>query len=293
MRRALTVLALMLFVGDVDAATTVRLPAWLCAPPASDTIFPAGFEASETRPYVPSHGIGGSAGDETRVIPSPTTGPHLVYVHAPPDYSPTRAWPLMIALHGTAGSGAAPAAARQVRSDWSSIADAHGFVVIAPVASGGDGSWNPPVDVPVIADAINDALARYDIDEARIDLWGFSAGAHLAHAIALENTGLFAAYGVSAGSLTQYACTDSGSPPPSCADLLGAAQPKIPVDIHLGNQDPLYLSFGAGGDPSRFEHFGWVLGQDLFYTLFQGGHEYTVAQLREIYGNICPFALGP
>jgi poly(3-hydroxybutyrate) depolymerase len=292
MRRILIVLAITLFTGHAEAATTIRLPAWLCAPATSDTIFPAGFEADETRPYVPSHGAGGSVGDETRVIESPT-GPHLVYVHAPPGYTSSRAWPLMIALHGTAGSGAAPAAARQVRADWTSIADAHGFVVIAPVASGGDGSWSPPVDIPAIAAAINDALTRYDIDEARVDLWGFSAGAHLAHAIALGNTGFFAAYGVSAGSLTQYACTDSGSPPPACADLLGDAQPKIPVDIHLGSQDPLYLSFGAGGDPVRFEHAGWVLGEDLFYTLFPGGHEYTVAQLGEIYGNICPFALGP
>jgi hypothetical protein len=35
------------------------------------------------------------------------------------------------------------------------------------------------------------------------------------------------------------------------------------------------------------------LNQDLFYTLFNGGHVYTVAQLGEIWNHICPFALGP
>ena len=121
-----------------------------------------------------------------------------------------------------------------MRDDWSSVANSGGFVVLAPVASGTDGSWEPDVDIPVIFAAIADTMARYNIEETRMNMWGYSAGGHLAHALALNNTDYFAAYGVSAGALTQYACTDDGSPPPSCSELLDNAEPKIPVDIHIG-----------------------------------------------------------
>jgi poly(3-hydroxybutyrate) depolymerase len=282
------------FAATASAATTVPLPTWMCGGAQANVVFLAGFEADEATPHEPSNGSGGEfPGDQTRVVQVPGGGAHALYLHIPPSYSPTRAMPVLLALHGTAGAGAAPAAAQQVRSDWSGWSDDFGFIVIAPVASGAQGSWDPDSDIPVIFAALDDTGARYDVEQTRITMWGFSAGGHLAHALALNHTDYFSSYGVSAGALTQYACSDNGSPPPSCATLLGAAQPKIPVDIFLGNQDPLYLDYGAGGDPSRFEHNGWVLNQDIFYTLFSGGHEYTVAQLGAIWTTICPFALGP
>ena len=67
----------------------------------------------------------------------------------------------------------------------------------------------------------------------------------------------------------------------------------IPVDIHLGNTDPLYTTYGSGNDPARFETYGWQLNQTLFYTLFNGGHTYTVPQLGEIWDNLCPNAIAP
>jgi predicted esterase len=274
------------------ATTTVALPPWMCG--LGDTVFRSGFEATETVPHTPSNGTGGGyPGNQTRTISVPGVGNRTFYLRVPPSYTPSRSWPLLLALHGDAGPGAAAAAAQQVRTDWSSWSDSRGFIVLAPIASGAQGGWAPDVDVPTMSAALDDTIARYNIEETRIDLWGYSAGAHLAHALALYNTDYFAAYGVSAGGLTQYACTDSGNPPPSCATLLGTAAPKIPVDIHLGNQDPLYTTYGAGQDPTRFASGGWVLNQDLFYTLFAGGHTYTVAQLGEIWDNICPFALGP
>jgi predicted esterase len=151
----------------------------------------------------------------------------------------------------------------------------------------------PSADGAELGATLADAVAAYNVGQSRIYLWGFSAGAHFAHALALGNTDYFAAYGVSAGSLEQYACTDNGAYPPTCAALLDGAQPKIPVDIHLGNTDPVYLTYGAGTDPARFQNAGWVSGQTLFYTLFAGGHTYTVAQLGEIWDHLCPFALGP
>lgn len=290
--RRLTGLLLMCALGPAWAASTVPLPAWLCA--GGDTVFRSGFEAADAVPHDPSGGSGGAyPGNQTRVITVPNVGNRAFYLRVPPDYTPTRSWPLLLALHGATGSAAtAPAAAQQVRSDWSTWSDG-GFIVLAPVATGAQGGWDPDVDVPTISAALDDTIARYNVERTRIDLWGYSAGAHVAHALALNNTDYFAAYGVSAGSLEAFACTDDGSYPPTCAALLGGAQPKIPVDIHLGNTDPLYTTYGAGNDPARFQNGGWVMNQNLFYTLFAGGHTYTVAQLGEIWNHICPFALGP
>ena len=294
LRRSLAAL-LLLAVASAHAATTVPLPAWICAAGHDEIVFRSGFEAGEAVPRDPSNGSGGPyPGDQARGVDVPGVGNRVVYLYVPGDYSPSRAVPLLLVMHGTAGySGAAPAAARQVRTDWSSIADAGGFIVLAPVASGTNGSWEPDVDVPTIFAAIEDTLARYNIERTRLDMWGYSAGGHLAHALGLGHPDFFAAYGVSAGALTQYACSDSGDPPPSCSALLSGAEPKIPVDIHIGVVDPLYLYYGANADAARFEAGGWVPEQDLFWRPFPGGHTYTIAQLGEIWTNICPFALGP
>ena len=205
-------------------------------------------------PHDPSNGSGGAyPGDEIARITVPGFGNHTLYLMCRQNYTPERAWPLMLAMHGTAGyPGAAPAAARQVRDDWSTIADSGGFIVLAPVASGSNGSWEPDIDIPVIFAAIDDTMARYNIEQTRMNMWGYSAGGHLAHGLALNHTDFFTAYGVSAGALTQYACTDDGSPPPSCSELLDNAEPKIPVDIHIGVVDPLYLYYGANQDAARF-----------------------------------------
>jgi dienelactone hydrolase len=291
----LAVLPLFFGLTLAQAASTVPLPAWMCADGNADIVFRGDFETTVTVPHDPSNGSGGPyPGDQSRVITVPGLGSHLVYLHLPANYTPAHAWPLLLAMHGTAGtSGAAPAAARQVRSDWSGISDSRGIIVLAPAASGANGSWEPDIDVPAISAALDDMIARYNVEQTRIDMWGYSAGGHLAHSLALNNTDYFAAYGVSAGALTQYACTDNGSPPPSCNALLGAAEPKIPVDIHIGVEDPLYLYYGANQDAARFESNGWVPEQDLFYRPFAGGHTYTIAQLGEIWTNVCPFALGP
>jgi hypothetical protein len=285
---------LLLFAAALPAhaASTVRLSGSIC--PHADPLFGAGFEPAAI-PHDPSNGSGGPfPGIVTRSVNVAGVGVRTAYLRLPPAYSPARAWPLVLVLHGASGSaGSAPAAAQQVRSDWSGWADSAGFVVLSIVGNQVQGGWGAPADGAELGAMLDDAQAAYNIERSRIYLWGFSAGAHFAHALALDNTDYFAAYGVSAGSLEQYACTDDGSYPPTCAALLAGAQPKIPVDIHLGNTDPLYLSYGAGNDPARFRGGGWVDNRTLFYTLFAGGHEYDIPQLGQIWNHLCPFALGP
>ena len=195
------VLTLVLASPLAGAATTFALPPWMCT--RGDTVFRADFDADGVIPHQPSNGTGGTfPGDVTRTISVPGHGTHTFYLRLPPDYSPGRSWPLLLALHGDGGPGQATQSALQVRSDWSNWSDPRGFIVLAPVASGSQGGWQPDVDVPVMSAALDDTLARYNVEETRVYLWGYSAGAHVAHALAIENTDYFAAYGVSAGSLT-------------------------------------------------------------------------------------------
>ena len=279
--------------GSAWSAQSVTLPAWVCTHP--DAIFVSGFETGEIAvPHSPSNGSGGAyPGSVTRVVNVPPYGNQTYYLYLPGNYVPTRPWPAILVLHGAGGPGTSDFYAQQVRSDWSSAAAAQGFVVVSTVGTDPNGGWLPADDIPIMSAELDDAAAKYNIDADRIYLWGFSAGAHLAHAVGLNNTDYFAAYGVSAGSLTQFACSDDGSFQPTCTALLGGAPRKIPVDIHLGDSDPLYTTYGAGNDPMRFENNGWVLNSDLYYTLFSGGHTYTVPQLSDIWRNLCPNAVIP
>lgn len=279
------------------AAGTVRLPAAMC--PAGDTIFDDGYEA-RTVPHDPSGGNGGTfPGDVARTISVPGVGTRSYYLHLPPAYSPSQAAPLLLALHGAGGAGTAPTAAQQVRADWSGWADGAGFAVLAPIASGSGGGWlvdDPPGtgdDVQVMFAALADVAANYNIERSRIYLWGYSAGGHVAHAMALNHSDVFAAYGVNAGVLRAVACSSPNYPnAPACATLLSGLARKIPLDIHIGSSDAqLYPE--AQADRTRFTSAGWTLGGTLQFAVFAGGHIYTVAQLGQIWNNLCPFALGP
>lgn len=286
--------------ATAEAASTHRLPDWVCAHP--DAIFVDSFEGADSVVRLPSNGSGGAIGNVTRTISVPGYGAHNVYVFVPPSYSPTRPMPLVLALHGQAGSSsAAQTAAQAVRTAWSSVANANGFIVIAPVGTGSSGSWNPPnlppappgaSDYDIFSAAIADVEAAYNIDRSRRIGWGFSAGGHVMHDLVLQPYVLpitidtFAAYAVSAGDLEGLACN-----PGTCNALVASVSRKIPIDIHIGSSDPL-LPY-AQNDRSRFLANGWVNSSNLWFTTFTGGHTYATSQLSQIWTNLCAFQVLP
>lgn len=128
---------------------------------------------------------------QSRSIIVPGYGTHTIHLRVPASYSPTRPVPMVLALHGQAGSpSAANTAAQAVRNAWAAVADANGFIVIAPVATGGSGGWLAPPpnpsDYSIMAAAIADVESAYNIDMSRRIGWGFSAGGHVMHDIMLE-----------------------------------------------------------------------------------------------------------
>jgi poly(3-hydroxybutyrate) depolymerase len=278
-------------------ATTVGvLPEWVCAHP--DAIFVDGFQPSAAITRLPSNGSGGAMGSVSRSVPVAGYGTHTFYLRVPPNYSPNHPVPLVLALHGQAGSPAnAPAAAQAARNAWSSVADANEFIVIAPVATGGSGGWIAPppnpTDYSIFAAAIADTESAYNIDRSRRIGWGFSAGGHVMHDIMFNDFGApvsidtFAAYGVSAGVLEAFACPN----PSACDALVATASRHIPIDIHVGNSDPL-LPY-ANSDHEIFVAQGWADGSTLWKTVFSGGHTYSTTHLEEIWAHLCPFQALP
>jgi poly(3-hydroxybutyrate) depolymerase len=309
LRSALPLL-LAIVTGPAAAATSATLPAWVCAQP--DTIFASAFDLSTGAvPHEPSLGSGGDyPGSQMRTlhIAGLGSGTQDYYVYVPDDYTPARSWPLLLALHGFVQYGTADANAATIRDNWILAANAGGFIVAAPVAddviyqngSPYAVSWlvpptQGPNDYDLFAAVREDMEGAYNIERTRIYGWGFSAGGHVMHDLGVNqhstafNASTMAAYSVSGADLAALACADVSDS--GCSNLLAQLPRKIPVDIHIGNSDPNYPY--AKSDHLRFVAEGWVNHQTISYSVFVGGHTYTIDQLGDIWGFLCPNAVTP
>ena len=295
-------LALLLAPLAASASGTVRLPSTACGP--NDVFISDGFEAAGASvPSNPSNGTGGSIGNLTGTVTVPNYGVGTYYIHVPAGYDPSRPMPVVVALHGAAGTHlAANGASLQNRIDWTPLADANGFIVIAPVSNHPQGGYYTPSspsdnqqDYGIIAGALLDVESKYNVERARVYGWGYSAGGHVLHDMVVNNfnatlnANTLAAYGVNAGVLAALACAGFSSS--TCASFLSRMPRHVPVDIHIGDADSL-LPY-ARTDDAIFQGQGWVSGGDEFYTEFSGGHIYTTQHLAEIWGHVCGFAVTP
>lgn len=102
-------------------------------------------------------------------------------LYVPEYYSPDRSWPLVVALHGGAGSG------RSFLWSWLRDARAHGAILVAPTAIGS--TWaltGPDPDTPNLARIVEAISARWTIDPQRLLLTGMSDGGTFAYVTGLE-----------------------------------------------------------------------------------------------------------
>lgn len=289
------------------AATGVPLPAWICAHP--DAIYASRFDAGENAvPHDASQGSGGVfPGNSTRSVYVPRFGSHTYYVHVPTGYTPDRSWPILLTLEGAAGSvSGADYQAQLMRTDWTALANAKGFIVASPVASGANGGWIEPAmdgtgpsDYDVVAAVLADLESAYNVERTRRYAWGFSAGGEVLHDIVLTgwsgmNADTFAGYAVTGAVLA--GCPAYLAPIVPCVP--NAASRAIALDIHIGDADPYIPLSYAQSDEAAFEAAGWSLGSTLFYTEFSdgspaGGHTFSSTDLSQAWSNICPNAVGP
>jgi poly(3-hydroxybutyrate) depolymerase len=289
------------------AAQTVTLPGWVCAHP--DAIFVSEVDTMETPvPRDPTHGSGGATGTtaHTLHIAGLGTGTQTYYLYVPTSYTPSQAYPFVLALHGTAPYASRNSYASDVLNAWSSVAAAGRFIVAAPVAdeevsvNGQPGAtWSIPPDSPSDYDLFAAVLAAvesaYNIDRTRLHGWGFSSGGSVMYDLALNgdsaafNASTLAAYSVSAGALGGAACSYS---PNTCPALLQSQSRKVPVDIHVGTADSPGYSY-AEVDHTDFVSHGWIDGSTVFFNTFAGGHTYTTTDLQLAWVHLCPNAVTP
>ncbi len=288
---------LLVFAADVVAQPrTVVLPDYLCG--GTDSIFADGFETAGLYTSDASGGTGGVwPGKSTETFYGSNFGTQTYYVYVPPAYDPASPMPLMVVLHGAAGSHSqAFAAAKAARDKWVPAANAYGFIIAAPVGNGNSGAWVTPADYTLTQWMIDDVAELWNIERNRISGWGFSAGGHVAWDMLLNaadyplvpfTVSRLASMAIS-GANSQFACYNNAA---TCGGRFASLSRKIPVALYIGTSDPNYG--WAAGDYQRLLNNGWVQGRSLDYHAFAGGHNYTQLQLKQIAGFACGFAVQP
>jgi phospholipase/carboxylesterase len=111
-------------------------------------------------------------------------GGYSVYV--PEYYTPDRAWPLVMALHGGSGNG------RGFLWNWLRDARSLGAILVAPTATGP--TWalmGDDADTPNLARILEQARSRWNIDARRLLLTGMSDGGTFCYVTGLQSSSSF------------------------------------------------------------------------------------------------------
>lgn len=107
-------------------------------------------------------------------------------LYVPEYYTPERAWPLVMALHGGSGNG------RGFLWSWLRDARSHGAILVAPTAIGN--TWalmGEDIDTPNLTRILKSVQARWNIDPDRLLLTGMSDGGTFCYVSGLESASPF------------------------------------------------------------------------------------------------------
>ena len=107
-------------------------------------------------------------------------------LYVPEYYSPDRAWPLVMALHGGSGNG------RSFLWSWLRDARSRGAILIAPTATGP--TWalmGDDTDTPNLDRILESVRARWNIDSTRMLLTGMSDGGTFCYVTGLNSASPF------------------------------------------------------------------------------------------------------
>jgi phospholipase/carboxylesterase len=128
------------------------------------------------------------AGDDTGIMhvgnEPGSRGGYSLYV--PEFYTPDRAWPLVMALHGGSGNG------RNFLWTWLRAARSHGAILVAPTATGP--TWalmGEDTDTPNFVRILDSVRSRWNIDASRMLLTGMSDGGTFCYVTGLEDASPF------------------------------------------------------------------------------------------------------
>jgi poly(3-hydroxybutyrate) depolymerase len=147
----------------------------------------------------------------------------VYWAYVPASVSAGRPAPLLVALHGSGGSG------KTILESWTDLADREGVLLAAPDSTDAV-HWASPQDGPLLLRDVADAVAaKHAIDPRRIYLFGQSAGAVFALQMACLESEYFAAAAIHAGAVA-----------PGYFSIFDYAARKIPIGIWIGTKDPFF-----------------------------------------------------
>jgi phospholipase/carboxylesterase len=107
-------------------------------------------------------------------------------LYVPEYYTPDRAWPLVMALHGGSGNG------RGFLWSWLRDARSHGAILVAPTAIGS--TWalmGGDVDTPNLMRILGTVRSRWNVDATKMLLTGMSDGGTFCYVSGLESASPF------------------------------------------------------------------------------------------------------
>ncbi len=107
-------------------------------------------------------------------------------LYVPEYYTPDRAWPLVVALHGGSGNG------RGFLWSWLRDARSRGAILVAPTATGS--TWalmGDDHDTPNLARILDQIRGRWNVDPDRLLLTGMSDGGTFCYVTGLERASPF------------------------------------------------------------------------------------------------------
>ncbi len=107
-------------------------------------------------------------------------------LYIPEYYTPERAWPLVMALHGGSGNG------RGFLWSWLRDARSQGAILVAPTATGS--TWalmGEDTDTPNLARILDSVRGRWNVDPTKLLLTGMSDGGTFCYVTGLESASPF------------------------------------------------------------------------------------------------------
>ncbi|HEY2750525.1 prolyl oligopeptidase family serine peptidase [Phenylobacterium sp.] len=168
-------------------------------------------------------------------------------VYVPRDFDPARRWPVILALHGGGeygSDGLRPAGGALARSIRLHPDRYPAIVIFAQAHADGTPGWQRQGGEAALA-AVDQALAEFSGDPARVYLTGFSAGGNGAWSLAYRNPKRFAAVVVVCGFTNAFTGRTSGVvyppiAPPSQGDPYLAIARRVaglPIWLFHGDAD--------------------------------------------------------
>lgn len=184
--------------GDLQAEILAAFRALRYLPRAQEALYPVAAKLPPVSDFFLHPSVQDDATLRTQLAQVPAAHTGVFHDHdelgnrggfsfyVPEAYTPDRAWPLVMALHGGSGAG------RSFLWSWLRDARSFGAILVAPTATGP--TWalmGEDTDTPNLARITGLIRARYNIDPARMLLTGLSDGGTFCYVSGLQDASPF------------------------------------------------------------------------------------------------------